>query len=68
MSAHVQPSAETPHLETRRCACGGWVTADPRRPYQGVARHNATIEHASWWREEREAWGEEPCAVQRDAR
>jgi hypothetical protein len=63
VSAHVGSTAETPQLVTRRCACGGYITADPRHPYPAVARHNATIEHAAWWRRERVAWGEEPCAA-----
>lgn len=59
MSAHVQPVAVTA-LETRRCACGGYVLGDPRHPYPAVARHNATVEHSIWWRRVRVAWqGEE---------
>ena len=45
------------HLETKRCACGGTVTADPQRPAQGVAAHNFSPRHRAWRanREEHEA-------------
>jgi hypothetical protein len=59
MSAHVHP-AVVPVVVTRRCACGGYLTADPRRPFRAVMRHNLTVEHLGWWSRARLAWqGEE---------
>jgi hypothetical protein len=58
VSAHVHPVAD-PRL-TLRCACGGYLTADPRRPFRAVMRHNVTIEHLGWWARVRIVWqGEE---------
>jgi hypothetical protein len=62
MSAHVQPTAELPVLVTRRCACGGYVTADPRRPFRAVMRHNVTIEHLGWWARVQREWQEEEAS------
>ena len=52
-------------IEGRPCACGGMVWADPANPAPGVKVHNSTLEHMAWTEAEgeREAWGEEPCAV-----
>lgn len=35
-------------LETRPCACGGTVTADPNAPAKGVAAHQFTGRHKAW--------------------
>lgn len=35
-------------LETRPCACGGIVTADPDAPGRGVAAHQFTGRHKAW--------------------
>lgn len=42
-----------PTVETRPCACGGKVIADPETPARGVALHNTTGRHKVW----REAHG-----------
>ncbi len=38
----------TKALETRPCACGGDVTADPLAPARGVAAHQFTGRHRAW--------------------
>lgn len=56
--AHVHPVA-VPVVVTKRCACGGYLTANPSRPCRAVMRHNLTIEHLGWWARARQEWGEE---------
>jgi hypothetical protein len=46
----------TAALRTAPCACGGYITADPRTPYHAVVRHNRTIEHLRWWARVRADW------------
>ena len=36
-------------LVSRPCACGTRVTASLHDPAPGVAAHNATPAHATWW-------------------
>lgn len=48
-----------PDVVTRPCACGRSVTASRTAPYDGVSHHNRTPEHRAWWKDQREAWGEE---------
>jgi len=57
---------EPPHarlganMECRRCACRGYVWANPANPGPSVAAHNATPGHVRWWaRAERDWQGEE---------
>lgn len=35
-------------VETRPCACGGSVKADPGDPAKGVAAHRFTSRHRAW--------------------
>lgn len=35
-------------VEERRCACSGWVVADPYRPTSGVMEHNESGLHLAW--------------------
>lgn len=48
----------TTHLETKPCACGGSVTADPQRPAQGVAAHNFSPRHRAWRANQEEIEGD----------
>ncbi|MBV9484597.1 MAG: hypothetical protein JO246_00915 [Frankiaceae bacterium] len=45
--------ADDRRVETRGCACGGRVIADPAAPAKGVSLHNTTGRHKAW----REAHG-----------
>ena len=35
-------------LRTVQCACGGWITADPRDPTDEVRRHQGGRQHIEW--------------------
>lgn len=50
----------TAALRTVPCACGGYVTAAPEKPYHDVLRHNRTVEHRAWWTRVRGEWQGEP--------
>ena len=39
---------QDPRTVMVRCACGGYVTAEPDAPAKGVALHNTTGRHAAW--------------------
>ena len=50
-------------LVSRRCACGGLVTASRLDPGPGVADHNRAAAHREWWERVRVQWqGEEATA------
>jgi hypothetical protein len=40
--------ADDTRVESRPCACGGVVRADPAAPGRGVAQHNASPRHKAW--------------------
>ena len=48
------------HVRTERCACGGFITADERRPFHQMNAHVRGVEHQLWWRRVEREWVGEP--------